>query len=168
MSRKTESEAGAWRCLYRSPIGPLRLEGGPGGLRRIARLTRASRASRAPVPAGARAAVRALDAYFAGRAPGLAAVPLDLTAATPFQRRVWKALCRLPWGRTVSYAALAARAGSPRGARAAARALAANPVPILIPCHRVIRADGRLGGFGLGLDCKRFLLQHEGVRPLPR
>lgn len=83
---------------------------------------------------------------------------------TPFQRAVWKAISRIPWGETRSYAWVAAEAGRPEAVRAAAQACGANPVPILIPCHRVIASDGTIGGFSGGLDLKRRLLAIEGIR----
>ena len=87
---------------------------------------------------------------------------LDL-AGTEFQRRVWQAIAGIPAGKVISYAELARRAGRPRAIRAAAQACGANPVPLLVPCHRVVTSDGRLGGFGGGLPLKRKLLAREGV-----
>ena len=81
---------------------------------------------------------------------------------TAFQERVWQALVALDVGETVSYGDLAARVGAPRGARAVAQACAANPVAVAIPCHRVVRASGALGGYRWGLARKRALLDREG------
>lgn len=81
-------------------------------------------------------------------------------------RRAWEELCRIPYGETVSYRELAAAAGRPRGARAAGMACNRNPIPIIIPCHRVIGASGRLTGYGGGLDIKEKLLALEGKRLL--
>jgi len=103
-----------------------------------------------------------LARYFAGEAVRFRA-RLDLSAGTAFQRRVWEALRRVPFGRTIGYGELAARVGSPKAARAVGQAMGANPVPIVVPCHRVIRSDGALGGFGAGLPIKRWLLRHEGA-----
>ncbi len=80
---------------------------------------------------------------------------------TAFQRRVWGALREIPPGRTRSYGQLAAAAGRPRAARAAGAANGANPVSLVVPCHRVVGADGRLTGYGGGLERKRWLLAHE-------
>ena len=91
-------------------------------------------------------------------------VPVDLEGVPPFRRRVLRAALRIPYGRTVSYAELARRAGSPRGARAVGQAMATNPVPLVIPCHRVLATGGGLGGYGGGLDLKRYLLALEGVQ----
>jgi len=103
-----------------------------------------------------------LDRYFAGDAVGFASIPLDLEATTPFRRAVWQAARELRWGETISYGGLAERLGRPGGARAVGQALGANPVPIVVPCHRILAAHGRLGGFGAGLAWKRELLRIEG------
>jgi O-6-methylguanine DNA methyltransferase len=89
-------------------------------------------------------------------------VPLDLRG-TPFQRRVWQALLTIPHGQTRSYAALAAAIGLPGAVRAVGTANGANPVPVIVPCHRVIGSDGTLTGYGGGLPLKQYLLQLEGV-----
>lgn len=91
----------------------------------------------------------------------LAAVRLDLCA--PFQRKVLRADHAIPRGRVSTYGLIARRAGNPSGARAVGRALATNPFPLVIPCHRVIRSDGALGGYGGGVEMKRALLEMEGV-----
>ncbi|RDV84315.1 methylated-DNA--[protein]-cysteine S-methyltransferase [Ammonifex thiophilus] len=102
----------------------------------------------------------ALKTYFAGEQVDFSWVPLDLSAYTPFQRRVLEFVRQLPYGKLVSYGELARALGVPGGARAVGRALAANRVPIIIPCHRVIARRG-LGGFSLGKDWKRKLLALE-------
>ncbi len=86
-----------------------------------------------------------------------------LSGGTPFQRSVWEAMRSIPHGDTISYAELANRVGRPGAARAVGQAVGANPVPLLIPCHRVVASDGGLGGFGGGLPMKRALLRQEGV-----
>jgi O-6-methylguanine DNA methyltransferase len=106
-----------------------------------------------------RAAVSAVKAYLAGRSTKLD-VPLDLRG-TPFQKKVWTALRRVPYGKTISYAELARRAGHPRAARACGSANGANPVPLFVPCHRTLATGGGLGGFGGGLPLKRKLLALE-------
>lgn len=95
--------------------------------------------------------------------PGSAAIPLDVKG-TAFQQRVWDELRRIPAGETRSYGALAAAVGSPRASRAVGGANAANNVAVLIPCHRVIAADGSLGGYAWGLEVKAALLRREGAR----
>ncbi|ACX51350.1 methylated-DNA/protein-cysteine methyltransferase [Ammonifex degensii KC4] len=102
----------------------------------------------------------ALKAYFAGEQVDFSWVPLDLGAYTPFQRRVLEFARGLPYGEVVSYGDLARALGIPGGARAVGRALAANRIPIIIPCHRVVARQG-LGGFSLGLDWKQKLLALE-------
>lgn len=88
------------------------------------------------------------------------ALKLQMTG-TPFQQKVWKALLRVPAGKTVSYAALARNAGKPKAARAVGAAMGANPIPLIVPCHRVIASSGKLGGFGGGLPLKKKLLDAE-------
>jgi methylated-DNA-[protein]-cysteine S-methyltransferase len=105
---------------------------------------------------------RHLQSYAAGKSVAFT-VPLDLSAGTPFQRKVWRALCEIPRGQTRSYAWVARRIGRPRAVRAVGAACGANPISILIPCHRVIASDGSLGGFGGGLALKRRLLALEGA-----
>lgn len=103
---------------------------------------------------------RELDRFARGR-PVRFGVPLDLSGGTAFQRGVWRALSAIPRGRVRSYAWLARRAGSPRACRAAGSACGANPVPVLVPCHRAVASNGP-GGFGPGLAWKRRLLALEG------
>ncbi len=87
----------------------------------------------------------------------------DLSFLTSFQQRVLVATCQIPWGQFRTYGWVARKAGSPRGFRAAGQALNRNPIPIFIPCHRVIAADNQIGGYGGGLKWKRKLLKNEGV-----
>ncbi len=105
-----------------------------------------------------------LDDYFEARRRTFD-VPIDWTLVRGFNQGVLKATAGIPFGETASYGDVAAAAGSPRAARAAGNALAGNPIPIVVPCHRVIHADGGLGGYTGGLDNKRFLLRLEGVSP---
>jgi len=109
-----------------------------------------------------RETARQLEQYFAGRRQTFD-LPLD-PDGTPFQREVWAELTRIPYGTTTSYAELARRIGRPSAVRAVGAANGANPIPIVIPCHRVIGRDGALTGFGGGLDRKRFLLELEANR----
>jgi methylated-DNA-[protein]-cysteine S-methyltransferase len=98
--------------------------------------------------------------YFRGELDALDGIPVE-TGGTPFQRRVWEALRTIPVGTTLSYLALAQRVGAPDAVRAVGAANGANPVAIVLPCHRVIGSNGRLVGYGGGLDRKRWLLAHE-------
>jgi methylated-DNA-[protein]-cysteine S-methyltransferase len=104
---------------------------------------------------------RALDEYFAGRLDALDEIACQADG-TPFQQAVWQALRSIPAGRTLSYGALAQNLGNPKAVRAVGLANGANPIPIVIPCHRVIGSDGSLTGYGGGLERKRWLLAHEG------
>jgi AraC family transcriptional regulator of adaptative response/methylated-DNA-[protein]-cysteine methyltransferase len=101
--------------------------------------------------------VRQVTAMLAGEKSNIA---LDI-GGTPFQQRVWKTMCRIPRGATWSYSELARKVGKPKAVRAVANACARNPIGILVPCHRIIRDDGSLGGYGWGLERKRALLRCE-------
>ncbi len=105
---------------------------------------------------------RELDEYFTGRRREFD-LALDWALIAPFGRRVLRKTAAIPYGGHLSYGEVAAEAGSPRGARAAGNALGSNPIPIVIPCHRVLRSGGALGGYGGGPDRKRFLLELEGA-----
>jgi len=105
---------------------------------------------------------QAFERYFAGDRTALKSVPWT-TGGTEFQRKVWQALTTIPAGETWSYAQLAAAIGKPTAVRAVGLANGANPIPIVVPCHRVIGANGSLTGFGGGLERKRWLLRHEGA-----
>ncbi len=112
---------------------------------------------------GESAASRAVDAYVAGDVRAIDAVAVD-TGGTEFQQKVWAALRTIPVGATWSYGDLAAAVGNVGAMRAVGSANGANPVSVVVPCHRVVRADGSLGGYGGGLDRKAWLLAHEGAR----
>jgi methylated-DNA-[protein]-cysteine S-methyltransferase len=118
------------------------------------------RIRRGRAPAAVR---RAVEGYFGGDLDALDTIRIRM-GGTPFQRKVWTALRRIPRGTTLSYGALAARIGAPKAVRAVGLANGANPICIVVPCHRVIGADGSLTGYGGGLPRKRWLLNHEGVR----
>lgn len=115
----------------------------------------------------------AFEAYFSGALDAIDTVPVE-TAGTPFQREVWAALRTIPAGQTTSYGALAARLGRPQAMRAVGLANGANPVSIVVPCHRVVGAKGALTGYGGGLARKHWLLAHESplslfdAAPAPR
>ena len=112
------------------------------------------------------AAARQIAAYFDGDREALTRVNWSLEGAAAgggFQARVWRALAAVPAGVTISYGEMAKRAGEPGAAQAAGVALNRNPIPLILPCHRVIGADGSLTGFGGGLERKGWLLRHEGA-----
>ncbi len=106
--------------------------------------------------------------YFAGEPVKLGRYPVDLSAHPSFRRRALLAARQIPYGEVRTYGWVASRAGRPRAGRAAGQAMSRNPIPLVIPCHRVIAAGGRLGGFGGGLKMKRALLQLEGMPCGPR
>jgi methylated-DNA-[protein]-cysteine S-methyltransferase len=150
-----------------TPIGPLTLAAGDAGLRSV------WFGVREPTPAAPRgghpvleAARTELEEYFAGERR-VFEVPLDVSSGTAFQREAWLALARIPYGETTTYGEQARRLGRPDAVRAVGAANGRNPLPIVLPCHRVIGADGALTGFGGGLPVKRALLDLEqGVLPL--
>jgi methylated-DNA-[protein]-cysteine S-methyltransferase len=107
---------------------------------------------------------RELDEYFAGRRNSFD-LALDWTLVAPFARRVLGAAAKIPYGGVLTYSEVAAEAGSPRGSRAAGNALGSNPIPIVVPCHRVLHRSGALGGYAGGVERKRFLLELEQGSP---
>ena len=165
----------------RTPIGVLRVTASDRGVTNIDRVTtRSNRVTRASsqrgtiaaqrgrqsaqrrTPAAQRQAdraVRELREYFAGRRTKFT-VPVHLDG-TQFQQRAWAVMRKIPHGRTVSYAEQATAMRAPRAVRAVGSANGANPVPIIVPCHRVVASNGGLGGYALGLAMKRWLLAHE-------
>lgn len=126
-------------------------------------------------PAAVRSAIRLLKCYFVGEAVDLSGVALDLGGVSPFHRKIYDAARALAWGKTATYGELARRVGARDAARAVGQAMGKNPVPIIIPCHRVLAAGGKIGGFSAhgGADTKQRLLTLEGVHlshgtlPLP-
>ena len=104
-----------------------------------------------------------LRAYFEGKAVDFRRYPVDLSGHPPFRRRALMAARLIPYGQVRTYGWLAARCGQPKGARAAGQAMSKNPLPLVIPCHRVVGAGGALTGFGGGLELKRALLAREGI-----
>jgi methylated-DNA-[protein]-cysteine S-methyltransferase len=149
--------------VMESPIGPLLLAGDEGGLRLVHFMT--GRRPKSPDrdwiedQAPFKEVIRQLEAYFAGKLQGFD-LPL-VVDGTEFQLLVWRNLRKIPYGETVSYGQLARRIGSPDAARAVGLANGANPIPIIIPCHRVIGSNGDLTGFGGGLPVKKKLLALE-------
>jgi methylated-DNA-[protein]-cysteine S-methyltransferase len=147
----------------RSPIGSLTLVWSEQGLHGVyfpdaeeaGLKTRGNAIARTPFPL-------AFAAYFQGQLTALDTLPL-VYSGTAFQERVWAALRRIPPGETRSYAELATTVGHARASRAVGTANGRNPLPIVVPCHRVIAAGGKLGGYGGGLERKRWLLCHEGA-----
>jgi methylated-DNA-[protein]-cysteine S-methyltransferase len=157
-----------------SPLGPLVVAATPRGLVRIAytdfeaddsildELSRKLSPRVLEAPARLDGVRRELDEYFEGRRSDFD-VPIDWALTRGFTSAVLQATARIGFGETSTYAEVAARAGSPRAVRAAGNALGANPVPVVVPCHRVLRTGGALGGYTGGLERKEFLLRLEGV-----
>jgi methylated-DNA-[protein]-cysteine S-methyltransferase len=156
-----------------SPFGTMLLAATKRGLVRLAfpeepvdsvleRLARRISPRIVATPAGLDTMRRELDEYFGGRRRRFE-LPLDWALVGSFGRRVLRVTAEIPYGGVLSYAEVAADAGSPRGSRAAGNALGANPIPIVIPCHRVLRSGGALGGYGGGIERKRWLLELEGA-----
>jgi methylated-DNA-[protein]-cysteine S-methyltransferase len=150
------------RLRIRTPLGVLCVEAGGEGVSGVSFVDRGPPrgGSSARARAHLEAAAEALDAYFAGRP--LRPPRLDLRG-TPFQRAVWEALCAIPWGEVRTYGEVARLLGRAGSARAVGGANHDNPVAILVPCHRVVQASGRLGGYAAGSDAKRWLLAHEAA-----
>jgi methylated-DNA-[protein]-cysteine S-methyltransferase len=123
--------------------------------------TKKTRSRSGQMPGVVRDAAKQLEEYFAGKRTEFD-LPLKLDG-TDFQREVWLALGEIPYGKTISYAELASMVGRPTAFRAVGQANGKNPVPIVLPCHRVIATGGGIGGYGGGLDMKRRLLAIEGV-----
>ena len=155
-----------------SPIGTLALVASPVGLCAVGfdsdwtRVRRQLERRFGPVGLEAKAdpagAVSALRRYFEGDVRAIEAIPVD-TGGTPFQKEVWTTLRRIPVGRTWSYADMAVAIGRPAATRAVGAANGANPVGVVLPCHRVIGSNGNLTGYGGGLPRKVWLLRHEGA-----
>jgi len=161
-------------AAMRTPVGPVLAASTDAGLVRVsfrqkessfvAELEQRLGANAVRSPRKLAPVVAQIKGYFAGRRRTFD-VPVDLRRLTPFQRRVLAAARRVPGGRVVSYGEIARRIGKPRASRAVGQALGRNPVPIIIPCHRVISGGGGLGGYTGGLDIKKKLLAIEGLLP---
>jgi methylated-DNA-[protein]-cysteine S-methyltransferase len=157
-----------WFDEFATPIGRLTIAADAQGLRNVVFETNkyqaADRASWKRDSAPLHAAREQLEAYFAGERQHFD-LPLQ-PVGTPFQLKVWRTLAEIPYGATWSYGDVAKRIGEPKAVRAVGAANGRNPLPIVLPCHRVIGSDGSLTGFGGGLPTKQFLLRHEaGARP---
>lgn len=159
-----------------TPLGCLELIAGPRGLRAVRFPGERPAARRRDDPSGdvgpagpgpvdpaacLLEAARQLNEYFAGARTAFE-LPLD-PVGTPFQRAAWEVLRTIPFGRTISYGDQAARLGSPKAARAVGAANGRNPLPIVVPCHRVVGSDGSLVGFAAGTAVKAWLVRHEGI-----
>lgn len=144
------------KCIIESPVGNLLIAHDDVGLTAV---RRTDEPPAAPTTTLLAEAARQLDAYFAGTLTAFG-LPLHLDG-TPFQRACWQVLTQIPYGTTISYGEQAKRIGKPKATRAVGGANHRNPVCIIVPCHRVIGANGALTGYGEGLDMKQWLLAHE-------
>lgn len=161
------ADADVVTTTFSSPLGPIRLAASPQGLCGIWFEGQRHQPDASGWPDAARhrllqQAITQLTQYFAGQRRQFD-LPLDLSAGTPFQQTVWRALQSLAFGQTCSYGALSAQIGRPTAVRALSGAVARNPVSIIVPCHRVIGANGALTGYAGGLERKIALLQLESL-----
>ncbi|WP_321341596.1 methylated-DNA--[protein]-cysteine S-methyltransferase [Breoghania sp.] len=165
-----ETAPGSGWCSFDTPIGRCRLGWSAKGLTRLCLPEREPHPA-TPLPDDApdfvREALSRLARYFAGEREDFAGIPLDLDGVEPARQQLYATLCRIGWGETETYGSLAAMLGQPGAARAVGRAMGANPIPVIIPCHRILAAGGRMGGFSApqGLTTKAELLALEGVVP---
>lgn len=150
--------------IWHSPLGPLGIVTSERGIVRVQFTHEQTGHTRPDADDITRACIRELDEYFSGKRRDFT-VPLDLRG-TSFQLACWNALLRIPYGEIRTYAQQADVVGSPRGFRAVGAANGANPIPIIVPCHRVLATGGKLGGYGGGLDVKEKLLRLEGAWPI--
>jgi len=161
--RKAEKVSAVYYTTFESPVGPLVLAGESSALRRVSfengKRSTPPRADWKLDKEPFAEVIRQLQAYFRGELKEFD-LPLAMEG-TEFQLRVWNALRAIPYGETVSYAQLAERIGNPKAVRAVGSANGSNPIPIIVPCHRVIGSDGSLTGFGGGLSTKKMLLELE-------
>jgi methylated-DNA-[protein]-cysteine S-methyltransferase len=152
-------ELSVWYTWMESPTGKLLLAADEAGLRHITFEPATPHPDWRESATPLRETIRQLRAWFAGEVRDF---KLTLAPEGPiFHQRVWRELCNIPYGETISYGELARRIGSPNAFRAVGRANGANPIPIVIPCHRVIGSNGKLTGYGGGLPRKEFLLALE-------
>jgi methylated-DNA-[protein]-cysteine S-methyltransferase len=149
----------------KTPIGVLKIEGDDEVITLVTLPDKdgkpVSATPNGSLPAAVAKTVEQLEEYFAGKRTEFD-LPLDLEG-TAFQKEVWSTLAEIPYGKTVSYAELASMVGRPTAYRAVGQANGANPIPIILPCHRVLASGGRIGGYGGGLAMKRQLLAIEGI-----
>jgi methylated-DNA-[protein]-cysteine S-methyltransferase len=164
-------------CVFDTAIGPCGVAWSEHGLRRLQlpesdraaterRLSASAASATGAAPAEIDQLIADIRDYMTGHSVDFAAVAIDLTDVEPFEAKVYAAARAVAWGQTVSYGELARRTGSPGAARAVGRALARNPVPVVVPCHRILAKGHRIGGFSApgGTFTKERLLALEGVR----
>jgi methylated-DNA-[protein]-cysteine S-methyltransferase len=162
-------------CLFDTAIGPCGVAWSERGLTRLQlpesdrsateRRLKARAARRADPPAAVREVIAEIQRYLTGEAVDFSAVAIDLAKADAFQRKVYETARLLGWGQTASYGELALKIGEPGAAREVGQALARNPIPIVVPCHRIVASGSRIGGFSApgGTLTKKWLLALEGA-----
>ena len=148
------------RIVFDTPVGPMALEGTEDALTALYLPNTPVEPVGAETPLLAQGREELLE-YFGGKRRTFD-LPLK-PQGTPFQQKVWSALADIPYGQTITYGELACRVGCPKGSRAVGQANHRNPLPILLPCHRVVGANGTLTGYGGGLELKEWLLRLEGI-----
>ena len=162
--QKVQNEPVCNELVIASPVGKLRLVASEKGLVAIDVRNNSAQVVTAPNAAAEAILIKTkkqLEQYFAGKRTTFD-VALDLVG-TEFQVQAWRALCRIPFGKTISYGQQASNIKKPKAFRAVGSANGKNPIPIIVPCHRVVASDGSLGGYSLGLKMKKQLLTLEGV-----
>jgi methylated-DNA-[protein]-cysteine S-methyltransferase len=162
--QKVQNEPVRNELVVVSPVGKLRLVASEKGLVAIDVRNNAKQEVTAKNPSAQAVLIQTkkqLEQYFAGKRKSFD-IALDLVG-TEFQVQAWRALCRIPFGKTISYGQQAANIKKPKAFRAVGSANGKNPIPIIVPCHRVVASDGSLGGYSLGLRMKKQLLALEGV-----
>ena len=174
--KAADEPAQAQYCLFDTAIGPCGVAWAAHGLRRLqlperdrtatAKRLGARAAAAREIPTEIDRLIADIQSYMNGRRTDFSAITLDLTGIDVFEQQVFAAARRIPWGETTSYGELAQQIGAPQAARAVGRALARNPVPIIVPCHRILAKGHRVGGFSAygGAFTKQHLLALEGVR----
>jgi methylated-DNA-[protein]-cysteine S-methyltransferase len=177
METSAKSPVQSHYCVFDTAIGPCGIAWGERGLTRLQlpdsdrsatekRLRASAARPNETPPAAIDQVIANIQCYMTGRSMDFAAAVIDLAGIGEFEREVYQAARAIPWGRTLNYGELARQTGAPGAARAVGRALARNPVPIIIPCHRVLAKGHRIGGFSApgGIFAKERLLALEGVR----
>jgi methylated-DNA-[protein]-cysteine S-methyltransferase len=147
-----------YTAFFKSPIGLIKIVTTEKRILRLDIVKKITKSTKIPPPL-LKSCISQLDEYFCGKRQEFD-LPLKLEG-TDFQKRVWNELIRIPYGKVFSYKEIAQKVGSPKAFRAVGNANSKNKLPILIPCHRVIAANGKLGGYGLGLKEKKLLLDLE-------
>ena len=153
--------------IFKSPIGIISIEGTKNGICKLSILKRSNKKNLdteiKKLPPLITKSLKQLEEYFNGKRK-LFSISFDFLNGTEFEKKVWNALLEIPYGTTSTYKLIAIKIKKPKSFRAVGNAIGKNPIPIIIPCHRVIREDGKLGGFSSGIGIKKKLLKLEKVK----